>query len=258
VIHSLKGKPVTIRTVDLGGDKILPDFQGNEKNPLLGWRAIRFSLAMPELFKVQLRAILRASAEGKVRIMFPMISGIEELEQALSLLEEAKAECRERGQSFDDDVEVGTMIEIPSAAMTADVLAERSGFFSIGTNDLIQYSLAVDRGNEKVSYLAQPCHPGVLRFIKMTIDAAHKRGIKAAMCGELAGDPSVTALLLGFGLDEFSMTASSIPQVKRIIRGATMASCRALAEKALNCSSYQQVNALVKEWMAEFFPSVQG
>jgi phosphotransferase system enzyme I (PtsI) len=252
VIRSMEGKPVTIRTVDLGGDKLLPDFQGDEKNPLLGWRAIRFSLAMPELFKTQLRAILRASAEGKVRIMFPMISGIEELEQALALLEEAKEECRGRGQVFDGDVKVGTMIEIPSAAMTADVLAERSDFFSIGTNDLIQYSLAVDRGNEKVSYLAQPCHPAVLRFLKMTIDAAHKRGIKAAMCGELAGHPSATALLLGLGLDEFSMTASSIPLVKRIIRGATLESCRVLVEKALNCTSYKQVTALVDGWMAEF------
>jgi phosphotransferase system enzyme I (PtsI) len=186
--------------------------------------------------------------------MFPMISGIEELEQALALLEEAKGECRERGYAFDGGVEVGTMIEIPSAAMTADVLAERSDFFSIGTNDLIQYSLAVDRGNEKVSYLAQPSHPAVLRFLKMTIDAAHARGIKVAMCGELAGHPSATALLLGFGLDEFSMTASSIPSVKRIIRGATIESCRILAEKALNCTSYRQVTALVNEWMAEFFP----
>jgi phosphotransferase system enzyme I (PtsI) len=256
VIKAMAGLPVTIRTVDVGGDKILPEFQGsNEKNPLLGWRAIRFSLSLPEVFKTQLRAILRSSTEGPVKIMFPMISGIEELEQALTLLEEAKAECRRRKQPYDDTIEVGTMIEIPSAAMTADVLAARSDFFSIGTNDLIQYTLAVDRGNEKVNYLAQPSHPAVLRFLKQTIDAAHKRGIKAAMCGELAGDPSATALLLGLGLDEFSMTASSIPLIKRIIRSVSLESCRALVEKALGCTSYRHVTDLIDAWTAEFHPA---
>ncbi|MDR2759239.1 MAG: phosphoenolpyruvate--protein phosphotransferase [Spirochaetaceae bacterium] len=254
VVTAMEGFPVTIRTVDVGGDKILSEFQAtDEKNPLLGWRAIRFCLSRPELFKTQLRAILRSSVYGKVGIMFPMISGIEELEQAKKLLEEAKGECRRRGQPYTQDIQVGTMIEIPSAAMTADILAEQSDFFSIGTNDLIQYTLAVDRGNEKVNYLAQPTHPAVLRLLKNTIDAAHKKGIKAAMCGELAGDPAATALLLGLGLDEFSMTASSIPQVKRIIRGAAQESCRILTEKALNCYSYSQVTALVEEWMAQSF-----
>jgi phosphotransferase system enzyme I (PtsI) len=256
VIKAMAGLPVTIRTVDVGGDKVLPEFQDtDEKNPLLGWRAIRFSLALPEVFKTQLRAILRSSTEGPVKIMFPMISGIEELEQALALLEEAKAECRRRRQPYGDTIEVGTMIEIPSAAMTADVLAARSDFFSIGTNDLIQYTLAVDRGNEKVNYLAQSSHPAVLRFLKQTIDAAHKRGITAAICGELAGDPAATALLLGLDLDEFSMTASSIPLIKRIVRTATLESCRILAEKALDCTSYRQVTGLVEAWTAEFFPA---
>jgi phosphotransferase system enzyme I (PtsI) len=255
VLKTLGNLPVTIRTMDLGGDKILPDFQADEKNPLLGWRAIRFFLAHPELFKTQLRAILRASVDGNVRIMFPMISGIEELEKALAMLEEARAECRERGYAVAEHIEVGTMIEVPSAAMTADILAERSDFFSIGTNDLIQYTLAADRGNERVSYLSQPNHPAVLRFLKMTIDAAHRRGIPAAMCGELAGDPLVTPLLLGLGLDEFSMAASSIPQVKRIIRGVSMEHCRALAEKALEATSYHQVNSLVADLLAEHFPS---
>jgi phosphotransferase system enzyme I (PtsI) len=255
VLKTVEG-PVTIRTMDLGGDKLLPELQAlNEKNPLLGWRAIRFSLANPELFKTQLRAILRASVDGNVRIMFPMISGIEELEQALGLLEEARGECRKRGCPFAGDIEVGTMIEIPSAVMTADILAGRSDFFSIGTNDLVQYTLAADRGNERVNYLGQPGHPAVLRFLQMTINAAHGRGIRAAMCGELAGDPSVTALLLGLGLDEFSMASSSIPQVKKIIRGVRMEQCRSLAEQALAAVSYHQVNSLLETWMKEAFPN---
>jgi phosphotransferase system enzyme I (PtsI) len=255
VLKAMGKKPVTIRTLDVGGDKVLPEIQDeNEKNPLLGWRAIRFCLSMPEFFKAQLRAILRASVNGNVRIMFPMISGVEELEHALVILEEAKAECRRRKQPYADNIEVGTMIEIPSAAMTADILARRSAFFSIGTNDLVQYSLAVDRGNEKVNYLAQWSHPAILRFLKCIIDAAHKGKIGAAMCGELAGVPTAAALLLGLGLDEFSMTASSIPQVKRIIRGVTLESCRELAKQALECSSYQNVTALLESWMAEQFP----
>jgi phosphotransferase system enzyme I (PtsI) len=252
VLKAMGNLPVTIRTMDLGGDKALPNLQHtDEKNPLLGWRAIRFSLANSGFFKTQLRAILRASVEGNVRIMFPMISGIEELERALALLEEARAECRRQGYDFAKDIQVGTMIEVPSAAMTADILAGRSDFFSIGTNDLIQYSLAVDRGNEKVGYLAQPFHPAVLRFLRMTIDAAHKRGIKAAMCGELAGDPSAAALLLGLGLDEFSMAAASIPLVKRIIRSTDREDFRDLAERALASSSWQHVASLAEAWMAE-------
>ncbi|GHV17512.1 phosphoenolpyruvate-protein phosphotransferase [Spirochaetia bacterium] len=255
VLKAMGDLPVTIRTMDLGGDKVLPEYQdGGDKNPLLGWRAIRFSLSQPELFKTQLRAILRASVYGNARIMFPMISGVEELDQALGILEEAKKECRKRKQPYAEKIEVGTMIEIPSAAMTADILARRSDFFSIGTNDLIQYSLAVDRGNEKVSYLAQPGHPAVLRFLKNIIDAAHGEGIRAAMCGELAGDGGATALLLGLGLDEFSMTSSSIPPVKQVVRGVTLESCRSLAEKALACESYLQVSALVEAWMSEHFP----
>jgi phosphotransferase system enzyme I (PtsI) len=255
VLKKMGNLPVTIRTVDLGGDKVIPELQTiSEKNPLLGWRAIRLSLANPELFKVQLRAILRASAHGNVRIMFPMISGIEELEQALALLDAARAECRRKAQPFDENIVVGAMIEIPSAAMTADILAEKTDFFSIGTNDLIQYTLAVDRGNEKVSYLGEPYHPAVLRFLKTTIDAAHNRGIKAAMCGELAGDPSATAILLGLGLDEFSMTASSIPQIKRIIRSSSIESCRALAAECLRGRSITEVRASVHKWIADNAP----
>ena len=257
VLSAMGKLPVTIRTVDIGGDKILPDFLGvSEKNPLLGWRAIRLSLSMPEFFKTQLRAILRSSVNGNVKIMFPMISGLEEMDEALALLEEAKAECRKKKQPFAEGIEVGAMIEVPSAAMTADILAKRSDFFSIGTNDLIQYSMAVDRGNEKVSYLAQPAHPAILRLIKTTIDAAHNRGIKTAMCGEMAGDPSLTVLLLGLGLDEFSMAASSIPLVKRIIREVNVSDCRELAEELVKGVSFMANSALLKAWMAERFPKI--
>jgi phosphotransferase system enzyme I (PtsI) len=258
VLKTMGKLPVTIRTVDVGGDKVLPELQtASEKNPLLGWRAIRLSLANPELFKVQLRAILRASAGGNVRIMFPLISGIEELEQALALLDEARRECAKKGQPFAKDIEAGAMIEVPSAAMTADILAEKADFFSLGTNDLIQYTLAVDRGNEKVNYLSEYLHPAILRFLKQTIDAAHARGIKAAMCGELAGDPSAAALLLGLGLDEFSMTASSIPLIKQIIRGLNFESCKALAERALAGRSIAEVRALVDTWIADTIPPEQ-
>lgn len=259
VLKNMGDLPVTIRTLDIGGDKLLPEFQGgNEKNPLLGWRAIRFSLSLPELFKTQLRALLRAGVDGNLRIMFPMISGIEELEQALAMVEEAKADCYRKGQAYMEQIAVGTMVEIPAAAMTADILAERSDFFSIGTNDLIQYTLAVDRGNEKVGYLAQPFHPAMLRFFKRIIDGAHARRITVGMCGELAGDPLAAALLLGLGLDEFSMIPQSIPLVKRIIRGVVMEDCRALAEEALRCTSSQQVALLLEVWMAKHFPDGEG
>ncbi|MDR2149785.1 MAG: phosphoenolpyruvate--protein phosphotransferase [Spirochaetaceae bacterium] len=249
VIKIMGNLPVTIRTIDIGGDKVLPGIQqaNNEKNPLLGWRAIRFCLARPGFFKTQLRAVLRASAFGTVRILFPLISGCEELEQVLTVLEEAKAECRQKGQLYDEHIAVGSMIEVPSAALTADILAEKSDFFSIGTNDLVQYTMAVDRGNEQVNHLAQPFHPAILRLIKYTIDSAHAKGIPAAMCGEFAGAPLATMLLLGLGLDEFSMTAQAIPIIKHIIRSVTWEQCRLLAEKALSCTAEQQVLRLLEE-----------
>ncbi|MDR1072916.1 MAG: phosphoenolpyruvate--protein phosphotransferase, partial [Treponema sp.] len=248
VLKAMEGKPVTIRTIDVGGDKIPLNFRIiEEKNPLLGLRAIRFSLAHPELFKAQLRAILRASVFGVVKIMFPMISGLTELEAALSLLEEAKKECRKKRQAFSNHIDVGCMIEIPAAAMIADILAEKSKFFSLGANDLIQYALAVDRNNEQVGRLSQPSHPAIIRFIKKTIDDAHNAGIKVAMCGELAGDPVATPVLLGLGLDEFSMSASQIPLVKQIIRKANSEKCRALAKKILTRKSAKEVETLMKE-----------
>jgi phosphotransferase system enzyme I (PtsI) len=250
VLKVMGNLPVTLRTADMGGDKLLPELQlSDERNPILGWRAIRVSLSRPELFKTQLRAMLRAGVSGNLRIMFPMISGIEELEQALAVLEEAKSELRKQGKAFAEAVPVGTMIEIPSAALTADILAEKSNFFSIGTNDLMQYTIAVDRGNEKVSYLAQPFHPAILRSLKRIIDAAHEKGITTAMCGEMAGNASLTALLLGLGLDEFSMNAPAIPRIRQVIRSVTKESCWRLAKNALRCTSYRDVGRLVEDWM---------
>ena len=247
IISIMGDLPVTIRTMDMGADK-LPAHAESEKNPLLGCRAIRFSLARPEIFKTQLRAILRSGINGNVKIMFPLISGMEELEAALFLFEEAKAECRKKNQPIDENMEAGIMIEVPSAAITADILAKKSAFFSIGTNDLTQYTLAVDRENERVNYLSQPLHPSILRFIKSTIDGAHNCGIKAALCGEMASDPKITPLLLGLGLDEFSMSSPAIPFVKRVIRQVSMSSCRELADRIMSGTSYSDNRDVLDEW----------
>ena len=256
VIKAMGELPVTIRTMDLGGDKGTADLNfTDEKNPLLGWRGIRFSLAQPEFFKTQLRALLRAGkVNGKnnnVKIMFPLVSGIEELNSALILLEEAKAECKKNGHDYSENIETGIMIEVPAAAMISDVLAEKSSFFSIGTNDLLQYSIAIDRDNEKVNYLAEPLHPAIIRLLKMTIDAAHKRGIKTAMCGEMAGDPDLTALLLGMGLDEFSMNAASIPSIKNNIRRLEMQSCKDLAANIIAGKSTKENFSINEAWLRE-------
>jgi phosphotransferase system enzyme I (PtsI) len=234
VIKAAHGKSVVIRTSDIGGDKALPAlFPREEKNPLLGWRAIRFSFAMPELFKAQLRAILRASAHGDIRVMFPMISGSGELDKALSFLEECKTELRGKGIMFNENLKAGSMIEIPSAALTADILARKCDFFSIGTNDLMQYTLAIDRGNERVSYLADPRHPAFLRLIKMTVKAGHEAGIPVSICGETGGNPELAPILVGLGVDELSMAAAQIPLVKKAIRKVRFSDCEALAEELL-------------------------
>ncbi|MCM8780926.1 MAG: phosphoenolpyruvate--protein phosphotransferase [Candidatus Omnitrophica bacterium] len=248
---------VIIRTLDLGGDKFISQFEiPRQMQPFLGWRAIRFCLARPDIFKIQLRAILRASLYGKLKLMYPMISGIEELRQANKILEETKQELKEEGVSFDGDIQVGAMIEVPSAAMTADLLAGEVDFFSIGTNDLIQYSLAVDRTNEKVAYLYEPTHPAVLRMIKNIIEAAHNAGIWVGMCGEMAGEPAFALVLLGLGLDEFSMPPQVIPQIKYIIRSVTFKQAQDIAQQALRLSSGREVEAFIQSELKKILVNV--
>ncbi|MBI3886779.1 MAG: phosphoenolpyruvate--protein phosphotransferase [Opitutae bacterium] len=249
IVEGLAPEPVTIRTLDLGGDKPMPGnphLIGPEANPFLGFRAIRMCLEHPEMFKDQLRAVLRASAHGRVDLMYPMISGAEELARANALLEEAKAEVRARGQAFDAALRVGTMIEIPSAALTADVLAERCDFFSIGTNDLIQYLLAIDRGNNRIAHLYDPAHPAVVRVLKGVVDEAHKRGIKVSVCGEMAGDPVFVPLLLGLGIDELSLTPTLLPAVKYIVRSMRLSEAQAMAREALAQTDPKKTYALVE------------
>jgi len=246
VAEKIKPNTLTVRTLDLGGDKFLSQLDvPKEMNPFLGWRAIRLSLAKPELFKTQLRAILRASAHGKIRMMYPMISGVEELDMANGFLEEAKQELKSKRIPFGKDIEVGVMIEVPSAALIADILAEKVDFFSIGTNDLIQYALAVDRVNEKIAYLYEPAHPAVLRLVRNIIDAGHAKGIWVGMCGEMAGETRFTPLLLGLGLDEFSVPSASLLKVKKIIRSVSYDDAKVLVENAFKLSTGKDVEDLV-------------
>lgn len=252
VAEEMSPNSVVIRTLDIGGDKFLSQFKvPNEMQPFLGWRAIRFCLARPDIFKLQLRAILRASVHGNLKLMYPMISGVEELRQANQLLEEAKEELRQKGLSFSDKIEVGVMVEVPSAALTADILAREADFFSIGTNDLIQYSLAVDRSNEKVAYLYDPAHPAVLRLIKNIIDSAHQAKIKVAMCGEMAGEPSLSLILLGLGLDEFSLPPQVIPELKYVIRAVDFKIAQDIAFQALKLSTGKEVEEFSQKKLAE-------
>ena len=237
--------PVIVRTLDIGGDKDLPYYAfEREDNPFLGWRAIRMCLDRRDLFKTQLRAILRAGVFGKLRIMFPMIISLEELRAAREILEECRKELRAEGVPFQEDIEVGIMVETPAAVMMADVLAAYVDFFSIGTNDLTQYTLAVDRGNPRIAGRYDPLHPAVLRSIKRVIDASHAAGKWTGMCGELAGDLRAAALLAGMGLDEFSMTASSIPSVKKQLRDLDFSDARALAERALAAATADEVRRI--------------
>ena len=252
VAQDMKGKPVIIRTMDIGGDKELKCLDlPSEMNPFLGYRAIRISLNRPDIFKVQLRALLRASAFGDIHIMYPMIASVEEVKQANAMLDECKEELTAEGKEFNKDIKVGIMIEVPAAAVISPILAKYVDFFSIGTNDLCQYTLAVDRMNESIGSLYQPLHPGVLRLIKHVIDASHEQGKFTGMCGELASDPVATMILLGLGLDEFSMTASSIPLIKNILRSVSKAECEEVANKALTMDTAEEITAYAKSVLIE-------
>ena len=252
VAQDMKGKPVIIRTMDIGGDKELKCLDlPSELNPFLGYRAIRISLNRPDIFKVQLRALLRASAFGDIHIMYPMIASVEEVKQANVMLDECKAELTAEGKEFNKDIKVGIMIEVPAAAVISPILAKYVDFFSIGTNDLCQYTLAVDRMNEAIGSLYQPLHPGVLRLIKHVIDASHEQGKFTGMCGELASDPVATMILLGLGLDEFSMTASSIPLIKNILRSVSKAECEEVANKALTMDTAEEITGYAKSVLIE-------
>ena len=249
VLEGMNGKPVVVRTMDIGGDKELPYLPlPHEMNPFLGYRAIRISLNEPEMFRTQLRALLRASVYGKLRIMFPMIATLNDFRGAKALLLEEKAKLVAEGVEVSDDIQVGIMIEIPAAAVLAHQFAKEVDFFSIGTNDLIQYTMAADRMNERVSYLYQPYNPSILTLIKHVIDSAHKEGKWAGMCGEMAGDQTAVPLLVGLGLDEFSMSASSVLKTRSLISKLTLEDMKALADKAINeCATVQEVEALVEE-----------
>jgi phosphotransferase system enzyme I (PtsI) len=254
IVSGLNPSPVTIRTLDVGGDKPLPGdphLVGPEANPFLGFRAIRLCLENPGMFKNQLRAILRASAHGKVELMYPMISGPEELDRANALLAEARAELKERKQAFDETMRIGAMIEIPSAAIAGDLLAEKCDFFSIGTNDLIQYLLAIDRGNSRIAHLYDPTHPAVLRTLKQIVDTGHAHKLKVSVCGEMAGDSVYVPLLLGLGVDELSMTPTLLPAVKFIIRAMKMSDAKALAAEALRQTDPKKTYALVEAFYNE-------
>ena len=252
VAQDMKGKPVIIRTMDIGGDKELKCLDlPSEMNPFLGYRAIRISLNRPDIFKVQLRALLRASAFGDIHIMYPMIASVEEVKQANAMLDECKEELTAEGKEFNKDIKVGIMIEVPAAAVISPILAKYVDFFSIGTNDLCQYTLAVDRMNEAIGSLYQPLHPSVLRLIKHVIDASHEQGKFTGMCGELASDPVATMILLGLGLDEFSMTASSIPLIKNILRSVSKAECEEVANKALTMDTAEEITGYAKSVLIE-------
>jgi phosphotransferase system enzyme I (PtsI) len=258
VVEALAGRSITFRTFDLGGDKAGPPGTSlvREANPALGMRSIRICLSPvgKPLFQTQLRGLLRASAHGPLRIMFPMVSGVAEVREAKAILEDCKEELRSRGEPFDPAVKVGVMIEMPSVALIADHIAPEVDFFSIGTNDLIQYTLAIDRVNEHVSYLYRPLHPAILRIIRYVAEAGHDHNVPVAMCGEMAGDPLFALVLVGLGLSELSMNAVAIPVVKSVLRGSTMAEARRLADQALTLATPDEIEALVKDHMAKRFP----
>lgn len=252
VVEAMNGRLVVLRTMDIGGDKELPYLNlPKEMNPFLGWRAIRIALDRKEILHAQLRAVLRASAFGKLAVMFPMIISVEEIRTLKAEIEVLKAQLRNEGQAFDENIQIGVMVETPSAAVNAKFLAKEVDFFSIGTNDLTQYTLAVDRGNELISHLYNPMTPSVLSLIKQVIDASHAEGKWTGMCGELAGDEKATLLLLGMGLDEFSMSAISVPRIKKLIRNVNYQDAKLLADKALEQPTAADIEKLVADFLAE-------
>jgi len=251
VARKMMPYPVIIRTMDLGADRFVGEFGiSPERNPFMGLRAIRLCFRYPYVFKTQLRAILRASVEGNLKIMYPMICCVEELRHANELLEEVKNELRKEKIPFNENMEVGVMIETPSSALIADILAQEADFLSIGTNDLIQYTLAVDRVNENVTHLYKPLHLSILRLIKRVIDAGHQFGKRVGMCGEMVADPSFTKILLGMGLDEFSMSPLSIPKIKKIIRSTNLTRAQELANQVLATSKQEEVNKIIEKYEA--------
>ncbi|MFZ7283619.1 phosphoenolpyruvate-protein phosphotransferase PtsI [Avibacterium avium] len=252
VVEAMNGRLVVLRTMDIGGDKELPYLNlPKEMNPFLGWRAIRIALDRKEILHAQLRAVLRASAFGKLAVMFPMIISVEEIRTLKAEIEILKAQLRDEGKAFDENIQIGVMVETPSAAVNAKFLAKEVDFFSIGTNDLTQYTLAVDRGNELISHLYNPMTPSVLSLIKQVIDASHAEGKWTGMCGELAGDERATLLLLGMGLDEFSMSAISVPRIKKLIRNVNYQDAKLLADKALEQPTAADIEKLVTDFLAE-------
>ncbi|MCI7353792.1 MAG: phosphoenolpyruvate-protein phosphotransferase PtsI [[Actinobacillus] rossii] len=252
VVEAMNGRIVVLRTMDVGGDKELPYLDlPKEMNPFLGWRAIRIAMDRREILHAQLRAVLRASAFGNLAVMFPMIISVEEIRELKAVIAKLKQELRDEGKAFDENIQIGVMVETPSAAVNAKFLAKEVDFFSIGTNDLTQYTLAVDRGNEMISHLYNPMSPSVLGLIKQVIDASHAEGKWTGMCGELAGDERATLLLLGMGLDEFSMSAISVPRIKKLIRNVNFADAKALADKAMQVPTAAEIEQLVNEFLKE-------
>jgi phosphotransferase system enzyme I (PtsI) len=257
VAARLHPRPVIVRTMDLGGDKVASYLKTeDEANPFLGWRGIRFALHHPEVFRTQLRAIFRASAAGNVKVMFPMVTTYEELDQALALCDTVRAELAREGHAFDPNCEIGMMVETPSAVWSADLMAKRVAFFSIGSNDLIQYTLAMDRGNEKIAYLYEPLDPAILRSIAATVRAGHEAHRWVGLCGEMAGDPRVAVLLLGMGVDELSVSPFDLPRVKAAVRSVRYTHARAVAEKALQLPTAGEIRQLLSDELDAVLPAI--
>ena len=259
VARAILPNSVIIRTLDLGGDKFMSALNlPEELNPFLGWRAIRFCLERPEVFKTQLRAILRASAIGNIRMMYPMISGVDELRRANAVLDECRQELRAEGIPFNEEMEVGAMIEVPSAALVADLLAREVDFFSIGTNDLIQYTIAVDRVNERIAHLYEPTHPAIIRLIKMAVNAAHAHNLWVGVCGEMAAEIALTPLLVGLGVDELSTGAALVPRVKRAVQSLDVGTCLQFVESIKNLESAEAIMERCVAIAREHYPELMN